>query len=259
MNIYNELLNHFSALKEQAEKEKNHYIFYNNGIFLTRDRKSDARYPYVKDGMVLWAHSNGKIHLSESDFFLIPETVERATYFSYHSVTYILHTEGIFYFVTLTLNDKKELLIYGKAINETEEEKEIYSSLYFNPMLMHSNYSSVETKWFKKCEIKDDCFKFNTTEDISRDEHLYNQYFFYRNSDHIDSIDNTTSRLVYADSKTGNKDSSLCLLKGRFFEEKEVTCFGDTALGGLIGKTWSKDIKYCTFNGYNIGMIGQTN
>ena len=81
MNIYNELLNHFSALKEQAEKEKNHYIFYNNGIFLTRDRKSDARYPYVKDGMVLWAHSNGKIHLSESDFFLIPETVEGETSF----------------------------------------------------------------------------------------------------------------------------------------------------------------------------------
>ena len=34
---------------------------------------------------------------------------------------------------------------------------------------------------------------------------------------------------------------------------------GGTALGGLIGKTWSKDIKYCTFNGYNINMIGQTN
>lgn len=48
MNIYNELLNHFSALKEQAEKEKNHYIFYNNGIFLTRDRRSDARYPMSK-------------------------------------------------------------------------------------------------------------------------------------------------------------------------------------------------------------------
>lgn len=268
MNIYNELMNHFSSLKEKADKEKNHYIFFNNGIFLTRDRRSDARYPYVKDGMVLYAHSNGKIHLSESDFFLIPETVEgetsffsfylgikqgeeylpvslfdfdrnvleknveRATFFSYHSVTYILHTDGIFYFVTLTLNDKKELLIYGKAFNETEEEKDLYSSLYFNPMLMHSNYSSVETKWFKKCEVKDNCFCFNTTEDISRDEHLYNQYFFYHNTDHIDSIDNTTSRLVYADSKTGNKDSSLCLLEGRFFEEKEVTCFSDTAIAG---------------------------
>lgn len=34
---------------------------------------------------------------------------------------------------------------------------------------------------------------------------------------------------------------------------------GGTSLGGLIGKSWSKNIKYCTFNGYNINMIGLTN
>lgn len=134
--------------------------------------------------------------------------------------------------MTLTLNDKKELLVYGKAINETEEEKEIYSSLYFNPMLMHTNYSSVETKWFKKCRFENDCFKFNTTEDISRDEHLFNQYYLKRETEHTDKIYNTTSRLVFCDSKVGNKDSSECLLEGQFFEEKDITCFSDTAIAG---------------------------
>ncbi len=268
MNIYQELLNNFSSLKEKADKEKNHYLFWNNGIFLTKDKSSDARYPYVKDGMVLWAHNNGKIHLSESDFFFLPETVEgetsflsfflgikkkdsylpvslfefdrnvleedveRATFFSYHSATYILHTSGIFFFVTLTLNEKKELLLYGKVINDTNEEKDIYTSLYFNPMLMHNNYSSVETKWFKKCHIENDCFQFDTTEDISREIHLYHHYSFKRNTVNVEKTKDTTSRLVYSNSKTGNKNASECLLKGEFFEEKKTTCFSDTAIAG---------------------------
>lgn len=268
MNIYQELLNNFSALKEKATQEKNHYLFWNNGIFLTKDKKSDARYPYVKDGMVLWAHNNGKIHLSESDFFFLPETVEgeasflsfflgikekdkylpvslfefdrnvmeqdveRATFFSYHSVTYILHTKGIYYFVTMTLSDKKELLIYGKVINDSSQERDLYSSIYFNPMLMHSNYSTVETKWFKKCSIENNCFTFDTTEDISREIHLYHHYNFNRNTWNIQDKDDTTSRLVYSDSKTGNKNASDCLLEGRFFEDKMITCFSDTAIAG---------------------------
>ena len=32
-----------------------------------------------------------------------------------------------------------------------------------------------------------------------------------------------------------------------------------TALGGLVGKSWSSNIKYCTYNGYNINRIGQIN
>ncbi len=284
MNIYQELLNNFSALKEKADKEKNHYLFWNNGIFLTKDKRSDARYPYVKDGMVLWAHSNGKIHLSESDFFYLPETVEgetsslsfflgikekdhylpvslfefdrnvmeekveRATFFSYHSATYILHTKGIFFFVTLTLNEKKELLLYGKVINDSKEEKDIYTSLYFNPMLMHNNYSSVETKWFKKCHIEEDCFQFDTTEDISRDIHLYHHFNFRRNTSHLEKSENTTSRLVYSDSKTGNKNASDCLLEGKFFEDKDTTCFSDTAIAGDFLKSHLKEKDSFSFS-----------
>lgn len=268
MSIYKDLQENFSELKEKADKEKNHYLFTDDGIFLTRDRRSDARYPYVRDGRVLWAHANGKIHLSESDFFLIPETNEgetsflsfylgirkgdsfvpvslfdfdhnvfepmtqRATFFSYHSATYILKTEGILYFVTLTLDEKKNLLLYGKALNTADEEKEVYSSFYFNPRLRHSNYSSVETKWFKKSFFEDECFTFDTTEDLSRDEHLYHRYYLKRNAPSADIRLNTTSRLIYCDSKTGNKDSSPCLLRGKFSEEKNVTCFSDTAIAG---------------------------
>lgn len=32
-----------------------------------------------------------------------------------------------------------------------------------------------------------------------------------------------------------------------------------TALGGLVGKSWSNNIKYCTYNGYNINRVGQKN
>ncbi len=30
----------------------------------------------------------------------------------------------------------------------------------------------------------------------------------------------------------------------------------ETSLGGIVGKTWSNNIKYCTFNGYNINLVG---
>ncbi len=30
----------------------------------------------------------------------------------------------------------------------------------------------------------------------------------------------------------------------------------ETNLAGVVGRTWSSDIKYCTFNGYNINLIG---
>lgn len=30
----------------------------------------------------------------------------------------------------------------------------------------------------------------------------------------------------------------------------------ETAVGGIVGKSWSNNIKYCTFNGYNINLVG---
>ncbi len=268
MKIQEELLVRFDELKKKAELEKNHCLYWNNGIFRIPDRKSDARYPYVEDGRVLWAHACGKISRSESDFFLLPETVEgevsllsfflgikekdcylpislfdfdrnvlekdveRGVFFSYHSVTYILKTSGLAYLVTRTLDDNKELLVYGKILNCDEEEKKVYSSRFINPRLRHSNYSSVETKWFKKCQYKDDCFVFDTTEDLSIEEHLFHHYCLKRNTENVEQKESTTSRLVYCDSKTGDKNSSPCLLKGGFREEKNITCFSDRAIAG---------------------------
>lgn len=268
MRIQEELLKRFDELKENAEREKNHCLYWNSGIFRIPDRKSDARYPYVKDGRVLWTHACGKISRSESDFFYFPDTVEgetsflsfflgikgkksyypvslfdfdrnlfeqdaeRGVFFSYHSVTYILKTAGLAYLVTRTLDDKKELLIYGKIMNCSDKEAEVYSSRFRNPRLRHSNYSSVETKWFKKCEYKENRFRFDTTEDLSIEEHLFHHYWLERSTVNVEKRENTTSRLSYCDSKVGDKNSSPCLLKGRFNEEKYITCFSDTAIAG---------------------------
>ena len=269
MEKHRKLIEDFDILYQKAKTDNNHYLFLENGIFLIDDKKSDARFPYVESGMVLWAHNNGKVHLSESDFFFIPETVEgetsflsyylgikdgdeyrpyslfsfdrnvfekgvkRATVFSYYKVTYILEKDDVYFLLDMTLNKDKELLMNGEIINNSSTDKDIYSSLYFNPMLMHGNYSSVETKWFKKCEYSNDAFYFDTTEDISRTEHLYHHYVLTRNtSENVLSKDNTTSRGIYCQSKTGDKNSSPCLLTGHFDEEKNVTCFSDTAIAG---------------------------
>lgn len=268
MDKYENLINQLERYQKSAAKEKGHYLFLEDGILCFEDEKSDAKYPYGDQGMTFWAHSNGKNHLNESDFFLLPETTEgensyasfflgiregkdyhpyslfsydknlfdgdviRATLFSYHSVLYVLKKGELYYSVEMALDLKKRWILRGRILNRGSKTEEVYSSFFLNPMLIHGNYTTVETKWFKKCSYEKDTFMFETTEDLSREEHLHHTYYLHRNEENVTEVQNTTSRLLYAGSKTGRIESSPILLTGRFEEEKPVTCFSDLSVAG---------------------------
>lgn len=264
---------------DKVKKEKGSYIFLNEGIFSIDNQLSDARYPYVQEGMTFWAHQNGKNHWNDSSFFFLPETTEgettylsffagikkedgtynpfslfsydrnlyegnvlRGTLFALNEVVYFVKKEDIVFIVSFSLNKEKELIMRGSLLNLGEDKKEIYSSLYFNPMLLHTTLTTVETKWFKQVDYKDDTFHFQTRENISREEHLIHDYYLKRTTIGQTCIDNTTSRLVYSESKTIGKNSSPSLLKGKFIKEKNVTCFSDLAIAGdFIHSVLKKD------------------
>ena len=74
------LLNSTKKLKKAVKFTNNCYEI-DTDIFCFENRLGDARYPYVVNGKTLWAHQNGKISFNESNYFIIPETIECETNF----------------------------------------------------------------------------------------------------------------------------------------------------------------------------------
>ena len=79
-------------------------------------------------------------------------------------------------------------------------------------------------------------------------EHLFHHYWLERSTANVEKRENTTSRLAYCDSKVGDKNSSPCLLKGGFNEEKNITCFSDTAIAGDFLKSTLKPKESSEFS-----------
>ena len=235
----------------------------------------DTRFPYAVDGKTLWCHQNGNISLNESSLFTIREVLEgetnslafflginngetydfhslfelnstifskevkRFTYFKDGYAIYLLKVKGIIYALRITLDFDKKLYYEVFIKNASTQKVSLYSSMFLNFMLMHSNGQSVETKWFKKCSYnQNDIFSLYTVEDISVKEHLENFAKLkrcYSKNDGIESL-NTTSRRTYADSRANRIESSRSLVEGKLFDDKYVTNFSDTAICGDIIK-----------------------
>ena len=265
------LLNSTKKLKKAVKFTNNCYEI-DNDIFCFENRLGDARYPYVVNGKTLWAHQNGKISFNESNYFIIPETIEGETnflsfflgikrdgkyipfslfefnknileprnlrfcVFKKGYVIYVLKYKSIIYSLKIGVLKNKNLAYEILIKNTSKKDQEIYSSTFLNPMMMHSVYSSVETKWFKTIKYNENNFSIETIEDISRFEHLFAKANLKRFIDKECFIENTTSRGSYCDSRTGRIESSRCLVDGKFKEMKNVTNFSDTAICGDIIK-----------------------
>lgn len=259
-----------SSLKRKESKLPSSSYFIKDGVASFASSISDTRKPYSVDGLTLWAHQNGKISLNESSFFLIPENIDgennflafflgfkekdgyipyslfefnksnlekgctRYSVFKDGYVIYNLKKNGVSFSSRLGLNDKKELIIECLIKNNSKSSKDLYSSLYFNPMLMHANSSSIETKWFKKTSFKGNYFRFETVEDLSRTIHLSNEYYFSRCVNKDANIDNTTSRAIYCGGKNNRLEASSSLVDGKFSSSKLLTVFSDTSIAGDI-------------------------
>lgn len=261
-----------SALKKKEASLPSSSYFIKDGILSLSSPISLTRKPYSVDGLTLWALQNGKISLNESSFFLIPENIDgennflsfflgirndesyipyslfdfnknnlekgvtRYTVFKDGYVIYILKKNGIRYASRIGLSKDKELLIECNASNNSKSTRSLYSSMYFNPMLMHSNSSSIETKWFKKCEYKQGVYHFETVEDLSRTIHLSNEYNYSFAMDKEAKVDITTSRSIYCGGKNNRLEASSSLIKGEFSSSKLLTVFADTSIAGDIIK-----------------------
>ena len=254
--------------KKGENKLPSSCYFLKDGILSLPSFSSLCRKPYSNDGLTLWAYQNGKISLNESSYFIIPETIDgesnflsfflgikkkneylpfslfdynkniyekgvtRYTVFKDGYVIYVLKKDGVLYATRLGIDENKNFVIEGFIKNNSKNNKSVYSSIFFNPMLMHSNYSSIETKWFKKCEYRSNCFHFETVEDLSRTIHLSNEAYFYRNVSNECNDLNTTSREIYCNGKNHRLEASSCLKEGKFPLEKNVTVFSDTSIAG---------------------------
>ena len=276
MNFKEEVLRELDLINnakfDESNKLTNNAYFLDNDILLKENKCGDARIPFTKDGLALWVHQNGNISLNESNFFLISEALEcdnnffafflgekegdeylptslfevnknifekdvtRYTIFKNSYAIFILIHQNIIYALRLGLTDEKDFIYEVEVINNSKEERDLYSSMYLNFNLMHSSKDSVETKWFREAKYDNDLFTLNTVEDVSPYEHIHSTYYLKRNVFGKTVKENTTSRGVYSNGKTSRFDNSECLLLGKFLKEKHTTRFNDFAICGDILK-----------------------
>lgn len=271
-----EILN-FIKEARRAKKEKKPssflneqcYFLKNGNILAFRNPIGDSRYPYTVDGLTLWAYASGNISINQSNFFLIPPTVEgKEPYINFYgaiknkdkyevfSITgnadteyglgfetytiftskycyYIRQIKGIIFAVKLAINKDKKILFNTYVINKTKKDVDAYISFYFNPLLIHSSGEDEETKWFRTIRIQGENALFSAVEDLSREVHL-NNYALLKTANNGDKKDTTTRRMDYVGDKNRSISQSINLRNGNFVNHLPVASFVDMAVYGDI-------------------------
>lgn len=269
------------AKKAKKEKKPSSYLnaqcyfLKNNNILAFRNPVGDSRYPYTVDGLTMWAYASGNISINQSNFFIIPPTVEgKEPYINFYgglkskdkydvfSITgnadtelglnfetytiftpcycyYIRQIKGVIFAVKLTVNEEKKIIFSTCVINKTKKNVETFVSFYFNPLLVHSSVEDEETKWFRTIQIKGENAVFNAVEDLSREVHL-NNYAILKTVNNGDKKDIATRKMDYVGDKNRSISQSINLRNGYFKEHLPVASFVDMAVyGDIVSKTIS--------------------
>ena len=252
-----------SFLNEQC------YFLKNNNILAFRNPTGDSRYPYTVDGLTLWAYASGNISINQSNFFLIPPTIEgKEPYINFYgalkskdkyevfSITgnadtefglgfetytiftpsycyYIRQIKGVVFAVKLTINQEKKILFNTYVINKTKKDVDTFISFYFNPLLIHSSTEDEETKWFRTVRIQGENALFSAVEDLSREIHL-NNYALLKTAHNGDKKDVTIRRMDYVGDKNRSISQSINLRNGAFVNHLPCASFVDMAIYGDI-------------------------
>ena len=163
------------SLKKGKENAlpQNSYFLDNGDVLCYPAKNGDSRFPYCKDGMVLFAHSNGYIDCVESlfslfrianynedtsaaffagekqgDYYfpisitgaarqLFEQGVERYCVFTPVCVYYIVETEKAYYAARVYIDDNKHVCFSIGAVN-IGDEREIYLASFFEPALRYT-------------------------------------------------------------------------------------------------------------------------
>ena len=263
------------CLKTGNNKLPSNCFFLNKEeILALRNPFGDARYPYARDGLVLWAYSSGSIVISDSNYFVVPynvegkepyisffggvknkdgkydyfsingagdtvlgkEKVEKYTVFTTSSVIYLRVYKKILFALELSINATKDIIASIKIENLSKNKVDVYASSFVNALLTHSNYETEETKWFRRSTITENGALLYSVEDLSRELHLHSYLVIKRASSGTTST--TSTRMFYIGDKNGQLSTSSCLRNGKFVFEKQVSQFIDMAVyGDLIKKS----------------------
>ena len=267
---------------ESGKLPSNCYFLSKDTVLALPNPYGDARYPQTRDGLTLWAYSSGYITISETNFSIIPMTlegkepymaffggvknkkgkydyfsltgvsdsefgkdkVERYVVFTPTSTLYLRVVNHIVFSLEVTLSKTKNIIFKLNAINLSSKEVDVYLSSYINPLLTHSNYESEETKWFRRSSINKDGATLYSVEDITREIHLHNYLVIKRDGDGDNHT--TSTRMLYVGDKNGQLATSSCLRNGAFDIEKPVSQFIDMAVYGDINKSHLQAKEECS-------------
>lgn len=257
-----------------------------NDILCNPREFGNSRYPYSYDGMNLWLYSSGNIFLNESTFQVFPPIYEGkqpyvafylgvkqedGSYFPY-SITgagkfafekgvsrrciytptagyYLLDCKnGLFAVVRAFLDIQKRVCFSIWVENNGDEEKEVYISSYYNPLINYDNNEGFEDKWFKSCKVNEKGFVFDRSLNFGNGVFLH-KYLGIGCSYEGDgfSVEKTTLRADYAGSKVGSITSSESLIRGSL-KMRNSTMFTDTAIAGDIAKIKITPSNDCRVN-----------
>ena len=261
-----------SLKRKEGKLPSNCYFLSKENVLAMPNPYGDARHPYTRDGMTLWAYSSGYISINETNFYIIPITLEgkepylsffggllnKKGQYDYFSITGVSDTEfgrekveryvvftptsalylrvinKLIFALEISVNASKKTIANLSVTNLSNKEADVYLSSYINPLIMHTNSEWEETKWFRKSEITENGAILTSVEDLSREIHLHNYLVIKRSGEQPTYI--TSSRMYYVGDKNGQLSTSNCLKQGHFNIEKNVSQFIDMAIYGDINK-----------------------
>lgn len=256
--------------KEDNSLVSNCFFLKNGNILALRNPYGDSRCPYSIDGLTMWIYASGNISINQSNFFVIPPTVEgkepyinffggiknkKGTYdvFSLtgnadtelgtRQETYTIFSKSHCYFIRIinkvvfaikaTITDDKRIIFNTCAYNPNKKDIETFISFYFNPLLIHSSVEDEETKWFRTIKLEPYGAIFTSVEDLSREVHLHN-YAVLKCAHNGDRQDICTRRMDYVGDKNYSVSQSSNLKRGSFTTHLPSASFVDMAVFGDI-------------------------
>ncbi len=264
LNQINELLEN----KENAAKLPDNTFYMGNDLILTGvRRKGVSRYPYSRDGLVVWASHNGYITANESDFVVFrpsytdempclgffmgvphnggfypisvseansqlytPVNVTRYTVYSPEAAYYIADTDDLAFCVRLFVGKDKKINFTLSAVNKSGTEQKIYLSYYYQALL---RFEEIETFWSKGDR---DVRMLENGNFILHNSHQTENYMVLNSRIKGNATANygTTSLRDFAGTSGRPAFSGLSLKNGRFERCEPVTKGTEMPIAGSI-------------------------
>ncbi len=268
-----EYFNLIDEIEQNPDKYKliaDQCYFIDDDRVLSKEKKfGNSRYPYIADGMIVWANSSGNITVEESTLQIFPDTTEgkearlafflgvkeeegyfpisltgtakqlyekgvkRYTLFTTYATYYLTKTRDFQAAVRVFIDEQKRIRFSIAAENVTDETQEIYLSAYFNPLLQTTAVET-ESKWYKRCKRTEYGYRFDVTEHKNRNS-CFERFLSVHRGETGAGMRSTASHADFC----GGYNNQLCnaeSLKTGTFEGKEYVTFKETAIAGDIEK-----------------------